>query len=242
MKAVILSGGLGSRLGNLTKNCPKPLLKIRHLSIIEWQILCLKKAGVTEVLINLHYLGNQIQECLGNGTQFGIKIKYIYQDILNGTAGGVKIFQNELISEKYFFVLYGDILINETLSDLILHHNNNNADCSIYVHERKEFNSLLFFKKSNGMVLDFIERPNLKEKKCFINKYKINKYYSNSSIYLMNSNILDYIPENKDTDFPKHIFSKIIKNKKLYALQIKKQRYAIDTEETYKLAQKFFKP
>ena len=242
MKAVILSGGLGTRLGHLTKNCPKPLLKIQNLSIIEWQIISLKKVGVNELLINLHYLAENIKDYLGDGTKFDIKIKYIFQPILNGTAGGVKIFQNQLINEKPFFVLYGDILTNENLSDLILCHNENQADCSIYVHERKEFNSIFFLDKDSGRVIDFRERPTLKDKKKFIEKYKIKKYFSNSSIYLMNPSVLGYIPENKDMDFPKHIFSKIIKNKKLYALPIKKQRYAIDTEERYNQAKENFIP
>ena len=60
MKAVILCGGLGSRLSEYTKNCPKPLLKVNQLSIIEWQIISLKKVGVTEILINLHYLAEQV--------------------------------------------------------------------------------------------------------------------------------------------------------------------------------------
>ena len=67
MKAVILCGGLGTRLGKLTSNCPKPLLKFRNKSIVEWQILSLKKAGVSEILINLHYLSEQLKNYLGNG-------------------------------------------------------------------------------------------------------------------------------------------------------------------------------
>ena len=87
MKAVILCGGLGSRLSEYTKDCPKPLLKVNQLSIIEWQIISLKKVGVTEILINLHYLAEQVIEYLKDGKHLGVKIKYIFQEKLNGTGG-----------------------------------------------------------------------------------------------------------------------------------------------------------
>lgn len=240
MKAVILCGGLGTRLGKLTSNCPKPLLKFRNKSIVEWQILSLKKAGVSEILINLHYLSEHLKNYLGSGKKFSIKIKYLYQTELTGTAGGVKIFQDELKNEKCFFVLYGDILIYEDLSKLLTFHETKNADCSIYFHENKNSNSLLCVNESNGLIKDLIERPNLIQKKKFIQKYKINKFYTNSSIYLMNSSILNLITENTYIDFPKDIFPKIIHNEKLFGLKIQYKRYAIDSIEKYKLAQKNF--
>jgi len=240
LKAVILCGGLGTRLGKLTNNCPKPLLKFRNKSIVEWQILSLKKVGVDEILINLHYLGEKIKNYLGNGNKFSIKIKYFYQTELTGTAGGVKIFQDELKNEKYFFVLYGDILIYEDLSNLITFHKTKNADCSIYMHENKNSNSLLFVNENNGLIKDLIERPNTTQKKIFIKKYNINKFYTNSSIYLMNSSILNLITDKTYIDFPKDIFPKIICNKKLFGLKIQHKRYAIDSIEKYKLALKNF--
>ena len=87
MKAVILCGGFGKRLGKLTTNCPKPLLKFNNRSIIEWQILNLKKVGVNEIFINLHYLSEQIRDYIGNGSKFSTKINYFFEKELTGTAG-----------------------------------------------------------------------------------------------------------------------------------------------------------
>lgn len=241
MKAVILCGGLGSRLSEYTKNCPKPLLKVNQLSIIEWQIISLKKVGVTEILINLHYLAEKVMEYLRDGKHLGVKIKYIFQEKLNGTGGGVKIFQNELINEEFFFVVYGDILTNENLFRLVNFHIKNKADCSIYVHERQDSNSLFFINEDDGMVLDFIERPSCVEKKIFVKKHKIDKYFSNSAIYLMSPKVLNYIPKNIFVDIPKQILIKIINDHKLYALPIEKQRYAIDSVEKYQEARINFK-
>ena len=241
MKAIILCAGLGSRMGEQTKDCPKPLLKVKNLTIIEWQIIFLKKAGVEEVFINTHYLSQKIKEHLKDGAHLGVKIKYIFQKKLNGTGGGIKIFENDLKNEKFFFVLYGDILTNENLSELILHHANNNAECTIYCHERKNSNSLLYFNKNTGMIKDFIERPTQIERNLFINKYKISEHYTNSCIYLMSPSVFSYIPKNLHYDIPKHVFMKIIERKKMYALPIKRARYAIDTIERYNDAKAYFK-
>jgi len=240
LKAVILCGGLGTRLGNLTQNCPKPLLKFKNLSIIEWQIKSLKDVGVDEILINIHYLGDQIRDYLGDGKRYSIKIKYVFQKKLNGTAGGVNAFKNELIDEENFFVLYGDILTNECLNNLVLYNKKIKADCAIYVHKNKNSNSLLYFDNTSGLIVDLIERPSLEEKNIFVHNYNIKEFYSNSAIYLMNPNIFKYIPVDEEIDFPKHVFPELINNKKLYALEIKGQRYAVDTINQYKLAQKFF--
>ena len=241
MKAVILCGGFGKRLGKLTSNCPKPLLKFNNRSIIEWQILNLKKVGVNEIFINLHYLSERIKDYLGNGNKFSIKINYLFQKKLTGTAGGVKIFEKQLKNEKYFFVFYGDILMYEDLSKLIHFHEKKKADCSIYLHENQNSNSLLYLDESNGMIKDLIERPNSIDKKNFIKKNNVKTFYSNSSIYLMNSGVLNFISQNTYSDFPKDIFPKIIENKKLFGMKIEHKRYAIDSIEKYKLAKKHFK-
>ncbi|MDC1356360.1 NDP-sugar synthase [Pseudomonadota bacterium] len=241
MKAVILCAGLGSRMGKQTKDCPKPLLKVNNLTIIEWQIIFLKKAGVKEIFINTHYLAKKIMEYLKDGDHLGVKIKYIFQKKLNGTGGGIKIFEKDLKNEIFFFVLYGDILTNENFNELIDHHVNNDAECTIYCHERKNSNSLLHFNDNTGLINDFIERPTSIQRDLFINKYKISKHYANSCIYLMAPSVFSYIPENLPFDIPKNVFAKIIEKKKMYALPIKKTRYAIDTIEKYHNAKSYFK-
>ena len=113
MKAVLLCAGFGTRMGKLTEHCPKPLLKVAGLSLVKRQILSLKKIGVTDFYLNLHYLGEQIQQELGDGASLGVRIHYKWEDQPSGTAGGVKIFARELAQEKNFFVLYGDIVTDE---------------------------------------------------------------------------------------------------------------------------------
>ena len=76
MKAFILAAGFGTRLKDLTKDFPKPLLKVKGKSLIEWNILKLKRAGFDQIIINTHYLADQIEDHIGDGTKFDLKIKY----------------------------------------------------------------------------------------------------------------------------------------------------------------------
>ena len=77
MKAFILAAGLGTRLKNLTKDLPKPLIKVKGKSLLEWNILKLKTAGIDHIIINTHYLGSRIEEAIGDGKKFNIKIKML---------------------------------------------------------------------------------------------------------------------------------------------------------------------
>ena len=87
MKAFILAAGLGTRLKDLTKDLPKPLLKVKGKSLIEWNILKLKRAGFEHIIINTHYLGDLIEDHIGNGEKFNLKISYSREEEILGTGG-----------------------------------------------------------------------------------------------------------------------------------------------------------
>ena len=89
MQAMILAAGLGTRMQTLTADTPKPLLKVGNTSLIEHLLQQLVAAGVTEVVINLFYLGSRIEEDLGNGSRFGLDIQYSREAIRLDTAGGI---------------------------------------------------------------------------------------------------------------------------------------------------------
>ena len=90
MKAMVLAAGLGKRLRPITHATPKPLLEVGGKSLIEHQLERLKDAGIEDVVINLHHLGDQIQSRLGDGTRLGINISYSIEPELLETGGGIK--------------------------------------------------------------------------------------------------------------------------------------------------------
>lgn len=109
MKAMILAAGRGKRMGALTNDCPKPLLKVGAYHLIEWQMMRLAAAGIVEFVINLAYLGEQIAAALGDGSRYGVKIVYS-QEPEGGleTAGGI-IAALPLLGEAPFVVANADV-------------------------------------------------------------------------------------------------------------------------------------
>lgn len=108
MKVMILAAGHGKRMLPLTERTPKPLLKAGDHSLIEWQILKLAKAGLRDLVINLHYLGEQIPAALGDGAQYGVRIQYSAETELLETAGGI-IQALPLLGAQAFAVVNGDV-------------------------------------------------------------------------------------------------------------------------------------
>ena len=90
MKAMILAAGLGTRLRPLTNTIPKPLLPVGGTPLIVWNLLLLKRHGFHQVVINLHHLGPLIEQALGDGSKFGLRIIYSREPVILGTGGGIK--------------------------------------------------------------------------------------------------------------------------------------------------------
>ena len=86
MKAFILAAGKGESLKPLTNDCPKPLILIKGKPLMEWNLIKLRSAGINEVVINLHYLGEEIVKYFGKGESFGMKIVYSEESELLGTC------------------------------------------------------------------------------------------------------------------------------------------------------------
>ena len=118
MKAFILAAGLGTRLKNLTKDLPKPLIKVKGKSLLEWNILKLKTAGIDHIIINTHYLGSRIEEAIGDGKKFNIKVSYSHEEKILGT-GGALINAKKLIGDTPFLIISGDLWTDYPFSRLI---------------------------------------------------------------------------------------------------------------------------
>ncbi len=108
MKAMILAAGRGERMRPLTDSCPKPLLKVRGRPLIVWHIINLVRAGITEIIINHAHLGQMIEDVLGDGNQFGARLRYSAEGTALETAGGIAR-ALPLLGPAPFVVINGDI-------------------------------------------------------------------------------------------------------------------------------------
>ena len=177
MKAFILAAGLGTRLKDLTKDLPKPLLKVKGKSLIEWNILKLKRAGFEHIIINTHYLGDLIEDNIGNGEKFNLKISYSREEEILGT-GGALIKAKDLIGRETFLILSGDLWTDYPFSRLI------NYDSKKKAH-------LILLKKGKEKEADM----NLKNDYIFVDKKS--KELTYSGIGLINPKIYEGIKIDK---------------------------------------------
>jgi MurNAc alpha-1-phosphate uridylyltransferase len=120
MRAMILAAGRGERMGQLTTQTPKPLLRVGENYLIEYVIAALRRAGISEIVINLSYLGEQIQSALGDGKRYGATIYYSVEPERLETGGG--IFQAlPLLGKEPFLVMSSDIITDYPLQQLPRH-------------------------------------------------------------------------------------------------------------------------
>ena len=101
-----MAGGLATRLGSLTRDRPKSLIRIRGKSFLAYQLELLKEAGIEEVVVCIGHLGEQIERCFGDGERHGVKLRYSVEETLLGTAGALKN-ADSLLGDP-FLVMYGD--------------------------------------------------------------------------------------------------------------------------------------
>jgi mannose-1-phosphate guanylyltransferase len=117
MKAFLLTAGLGTRLHPITHTIPKCLVPIASKPLINWWFESMQKAGVTEVLINLHHLPDMVMAHV-NALDTPIKVEFVYEPILLGSAGTLRANKSFVQDQKAFFIFYGDNLTNTSLSNL----------------------------------------------------------------------------------------------------------------------------
>jgi len=118
MKAMILAAGRGERMRPLTDKLPKPLLEMRGKPLIQWAIESLAQAGIKDLVINHAHLGHMVETALGDGSRFGVRIRYSPEGTALETAGGI-VHAMALLGPAPFVVVNGDVLTDFNFSNLI---------------------------------------------------------------------------------------------------------------------------
>ncbi len=149
MKAMIFAAGLGTRLAPLTDNRPKALVPVRGRPMLEWVIRRLIAAGFDDIVINLHHHAGMISDFLKTRSNFGVSIHLSFEDALLDTGGGIKQAAHWLKGEKAFLVHNADILSTINLKKMYDFHNQNMADVTLAVRDRKTSRYLLFDREKN---------------------------------------------------------------------------------------------
>jgi len=225
MKAVILAGGLGTRLRPFTNVIPKPLLPVGEQSVLEISINRLRDCGFDDLIFATNYKSHLFESYFGDGSRFNVKIKYSKEKTKLGTAGPLKLLKDEL--KEPFLVIYGDILTSLDFKKLQDFHIKNNSDFTLVTKETFLPVSYGVIESEGNLIKNIEEKP-------------IMKSQINAGIYFLNPEVIDSIPEGffHMTDLAKKL---IKKGKKVMKYDLKDYWIDIGQKEDYEKAQEDFK-
>ena len=220
MQVAILAGGLATRLGNLTRNQPKSMVKVQGKPFLQYQIELLRRGGVNSLVLCIGHMGEQIEKHFGNGGRYGVNIEYSIEDKLAGTAGALK--NAGTLFNDPFFTMYGDSYLLADFSPV-----------------------MSYFKSQNKLALmtvyknyDRYDRSNTSVEGNLVKKFSKNERTEDMVYIEYGANIfikeaLNLIPENKPYSLD-DLFSRLIEMNELLAFEVKERFYEIGSPQGLK--------
>lgn len=186
MQTIILAGGRGLRLDPYTRILPKPLFPIGEKPIAAILVHQLQSAGADEIIMCLGYLADLIRTYFGDGSDFGLNIRYSVETDPLGTAGPLRKVTD---LKNDFLVVNGDELTTLDFRALYEHHIAMNADMTVAVQMKTTNSSFGVLEIKDGQVTAYSEKPTL-------------NYWASMGIYVINKRVLSFIPDNERFDMP----------------------------------------
>ena len=224
MKAMVLCAGLGTRLGELTREIPKPMLDLQGQPLLAYLLGNLRRHGFDQIVINVHFKPELIRDHFGDGMGHQLALTYAYEPKLLGTAGGVKNVEGFLRNEPIFLVHYGDILTDQDFTAMLAFHRERRALATLLVHQRVKSNSIVNLDDT-GRITGFLERPDEQSRAGQSSRWV------NSGVCICAPEVLEAIPGGVPCDLPRDIFPKLIASGRVYGFALTGYRCAIDSPE-----------
>jgi len=228
-KALIMAGGFGSRMKELTKNTPKPMLPLNGQPILQYSIDLCKRYGITEIAISIFHFGEQIKEYYGDGSRFGVNIIYIEEDEPLGTAGALRL--NESWFDEPFMMCNADELKDINLQHMYMQHKKNGAAATIAITQVDDPTKYGVVDMDSGSIKRFVEKPSLEEAPSNL---------INAGLYILDPEVIDLVPDGFCM-IEKEIFPLLARQGKLYGYHFKGQWFDTGTKERYSAASEQWK-
>jgi mannose-1-phosphate guanylyltransferase/phosphomannomutase len=222
MKAMVLCAGYGTRLGDLTREIPKPMLLLEQHPILEYIVCQLVRHGFDEIALNLHFLPELIRDYFADGSRWQSRLTYSHEAELLGTAGGLKRMAPFFADGQPLLVHYGDVVTNQDFTAMLNFHRRRHALATLLVHRRSRSNSALCVDEE-GCIRHFLERPTDAQWETVASPWVF------SGIAICEPELLDLIPPATACDLPRDIFAKHAPSGRLFAFPLTGQRCAIDS-------------
>ncbi len=197
MKAMILAGGMSTRLYPLTRQVPKPLVPIAGEPNSGHLMRYLRSFGIEDVAINVHYLADKISETFGDGSRYGVKLTYLYEETLMGSAGGVKQME-AFLGDDTFVVIGCDELTDMRLDALVAFHKKREAIATIGLVQADDVSHYgVVVLDDTGRIVEFQEKPAKGSEKSHL---------VNTGVYVFEPSIFERIPAGEFWDFGRNVF------------------------------------
>lgn len=186
MQAIILAGGIGSRLKPFTVTIPKPLVPIGDRAILEVVLEQLRFHGVTEVVMAVNHMAHLVKAFFGTGERLGLRISYSEEDQPLGTAAPLRLVER---LDEHFLVLNGDVLTTLDYGELFREHCAGDRTATIATYQKEQKIDLGVIETRDGFMTDYIEKPT-------------ESFTVSMGIYAMSRRVLDHIPPDGRFDLP----------------------------------------
>lgn len=205
MRAVILSAGKGTRLPDVSKLMPKVMVPINGKPLLQWHIENLKKQGITDIYINLHYMPEKITEHFGDGKKFGVSITYSYEKELLGTGGALIPFAKHLTEDTV--IIYGDVVTIVDFHKLLAFHKKHKVLITATIHpsHHPEDSDLVEFDE-NYKINRILKKPHI-DHKIPDNPHNL------AALYMFSPKAFSYLLQETPFDIAQDLLPAVLKKK-----------------------------
>jgi mannose-1-phosphate guanylyltransferase len=222
MQAVILVGGEGTRLRPLTSTVPKPVVPLVDRPFISFMLEWLKKHGIDDVIMSCGFLATSVRNVLGDGSELGLRLRFVEEPDPRGTAGALK-FAESMLDER-FLMLNGDVLTDIDLTEQIAQHERTGARATLALVPVEDPTAYgLVHLEEDHAVRDFVEKPS---------SDRIDTNLISAGAYVLEREVLDLVPADRNVSIEREVWPRLIGDG-LYGFPSESYWLDIGTPERY---------
>ncbi|MHB1461879.1 MAG: sugar phosphate nucleotidyltransferase [Armatimonadota bacterium] len=224
MQGIIIAGGMGTRFRPLTYIRPKPLIPVVNKPLLEYQVEQLRLHGVDRIVFATNYLAEKIEEHFGDGSRFGVEMRYAIEESPLGTGGAIRNAARQLWHQEDFVVFNGDIVCGFDLQQIIAFHLAKSSTCTIALTPIPRPNPFGKIVIDSDMCIQSWTEPSEAEKKKLAamdpdTSLHEGDDYINAGFYVISPKLLDYIPYDRPVSFERETFPTLMDHdERLYAM------------------------
>lgn len=227
-QAVILASGDGVNMRPFTYEIPKPLLPVKGRPILEYSIEMLRDANVRDIVLVVSHLADKIRNHFGDGSKYGVSLTYVEEKTPRGTARSLKAAKKYLNTQSPFVLMYGDVLLNLDLSDLLTLHEEQEAFATLALTTTADPGGYGVVRLRGNSVVGFSEKPTRSATSALIN----------AGVMVFSSGIFSYVEQRGVTALEEDVLSQVVKNEDVIGYPFEGTWFDVGTPEEYERAVK----